>query len=119
MNKADKTTGSITIDVNGCSGVFIWADQLYAVHAASGTLSADVVTLKAKVGTQVSSITNVAIVSPDQDDASELVDLLTWTNRVPTTSLYPFKEGEDGEDEYWTLKASNSKKGSVKVTHYT
>lgn len=119
MNRAGSTSKSIDMDVNGCSGVFVWADKLYAVHAASGNLSADVDKLKTKVGTKTSSITHVNVVSPDAEDVSELEGLLTWTNKTPKTATYPFKVGAEGEDEYWTLKGSFSKKGSVSVTHHT
>jgi hypothetical protein len=68
MNNAGKGSEVDIVGVNGCSGVFIWADTLYGVYAVIGKFPKNVDELKKLVGSQASHITHVVISSPDDTD---------------------------------------------------
>jgi len=111
MNEVGSSSTAVdVVGVNGCSGVFIWADKLYALHTPDSDFKTDVPRLKTAVGTKASSITHVAIMAPDAHDANTLKGLLTWTNKTPTIFTYPYT---GSSKDIFTLSATMAKKGSV------
>lgn len=102
------------VGVNGCSGVYLWADMLYGLHAVPGSYQKDVAKLKKRVGDKASKITHVAISSPDKEESDELKPLLTWTGKTPLLFPYPYKN--DGKDLF-RLSASFETKGNIEIAN--
>lgn len=115
MNEVGSTTDGVDMGVNGCSGVFIWADKLYALHTEDESFSRDISTLKTKIGTRASSITHVTIVSPHKYVAEELKDLLTWTGKRSRVLIYDFDDSDEGIDDMFELVGKFSEKGKVSI----
>jgi hypothetical protein len=113
MNEAGKGAEVDIVGVNGCSGVFIWADTLYGVHAVPGEFQQDIQKLETLVGAQKSHITDVAISSPDTADEEQIKGLLSWTGKTPTAHNYPYVATDN--KNIFTLGAKFSAKGQVTV----
>ncbi|KAH8588000.1 hypothetical protein B0O99DRAFT_731363, partial [Bisporella sp. PMI_857] len=115
MNEVESSTTNVEVEgVNGCAGVFIWADKIYGLHTPDDDFVADVAKLKnAVTAAKIPQITHVAVSAADTTDSNALKGLLTWTGKTVAVRNYPYVASNNRN--LFTLSATFANKGSVTI----
>jgi hypothetical protein len=103
------------VGVNGCTGIYIWADKLYAAHVSPDAATKTIKDLETDIGDNKNHITNIVICAPTDSDVTKVGKLLNgFTTVTKWPELYPFQSGNNNNE--WEFSAIFTTKGHVTIT---